>query len=229
MKKLSAITLVMVLAISLLTACNGGGNSNTGGNNNSPADNSTPSGNNTPSNTPDSTPSGNDSTPSGDDGILTMSITVAAGWKEKEGSSYDVAKERGELHYVPDMAVLPDYIGAPTEIRLIVEKMSLLAALTDYTMNSGEREFVEKYIKNIQAAYTTQSYDYSSITELMVGGHKAFEFTYSSKGGGARVRTTIIYNNGGEYAYFIEQHTQKEIWETALPDFDAMLGSFTLE
>jgi hypothetical protein len=50
MKKIIAITLVMVLALSLLTACGdgGGGSSNTpsGGNNTPSGNNSTPSGNN---------------------------------------------------------------------------------------------------------------------------------------------------------------------------------------
>jgi|GEM_PF-3604068 len=72
MKKRLAIALVMVLALSLLTAC-GGGNSNTpsGGNsristppaNNTPSD-TTSGSDNTPSNTPDNSPS---STPSGAD------------------------------------------------------------------------------------------------------------------------------------------------------------------
>ena len=56
MKKILAIALVAVLALSLLTAC--GGNDNGGGNSTNPPNNSTPSGNGGNNSTP--TPGGND-------------------------------------------------------------------------------------------------------------------------------------------------------------------------
>ena len=226
MKKILAIALVMVLALSLLTAC--GGNSNTpsgGGNNtNPPSNSSTPSGNGGDNSTPSGNNSGNTEA-----GKLTMSITVADGWKEKEGSYYDFAKGQGEVHYIPDTAILTEFLGAPTEIRLIVEEMQLLSMLIDYTKDMSEREFAEKYMKNMQAAFTTDYFEYTPVTELTVGGHKAFEYSYTAKDErGVAVRITMIYN-GGEYAYFIEQHTGKETWETAEKAFTAMRDSLTLK
>ena len=231
MKKILAIALVAVLMLSLLTACSGGSNDTPsgGGNNNTPSNSSTPSSNSGDN----STPSGNNNSTTTDDkptdGKLTMSITVADGWKENEGAFYDFAKGNGELHYIPDTDILTDFLGAPTEIRLIVNDMALLSVLIDYTKDMSEREFAEKNMINMQAAFTTDYFDYSPVKELTVGGYKAFEYSYTAKDDrGVAVRITMIYN-GGDYAYFIEQHTGKETWETALPDFDAMRDSLTLK
>ena len=217
MKKLIAIALVMVLALSLLTAC-GGGNSNTpsGGNNNTPSGNSsTPGGNDNNPGGNNSTPSGNDNTPGNTGNRLTMSITVPNGWKESDSEIDKLQKEGfGTITYMPD--------AEPGTYPLT------LFSLTpeENIFNKSEREFVEDRLKN-EKTYFGEQNDYTDISEVTLGGHKALRFTKTHKDMG--LFTVYTYIHKGDYIYIVQQSTYEEFMDELSNDFDAMYESFTLK
>ena len=147
MKKIFAIALVIVLALSLLTACGGNSNTPSGGDNtNPPSNSSTPGGNN-------STPGGNDNNP----GKLTMSITVPNGWKEVDFGTDSVG---GGKKYSP--AAYPS-----TDFKMYIEKNSF---------DMAARAYVENKLKNHETMFG-DDYDYVPIGDITLGGHDALEFT----------------------------------------------------
>ena len=212
MKKILTIALVAILTLSLLTACGNNSNTPSGGGNtstNAPSNSSTPSGNSTTppasSNTPSETPSNSGNTENGD---VKMSITVATGWKASPELSIGDMKT-----YMPETAFANTYLRLKTE---------------ENYRSYGEREYVEKKLENEQIAFDTDDYDYTAITELTIGGNKAFEYSRTDKkASGDTVRQTFIVK--GENVYLVEATADNTDWDSLVKDFDAMRDSLTLK
>ena len=203
MKKILAIALVMVLALSLLTACGGDNNSGSSGNNNG-GGNNTPSGNS-------GNGGGNNSGNNGGNveaGQLTMSITVPSGWTEANRSA------DGTITYELD----PHRPGTHAYLRV-----------DDNLMERSERDYVERRItQNKEYSHLPDEYDYSPITEMKLDGHNALEYTITTKGeSGVVARFTFIVKS--DYVYSLEGFTEKEFWNDISKDFDAMRDSLTLK
>ena len=191
MKKIALLMLALVLVLSLV-ACGG-----------KPVDNS------------DNSTGGNNNSTNTDDGDtdtekLTMSITLAEGWREVETSN------DSKQYNPPEEVIERDPF---VYLRLTVE---------DNYRNYGEREYVEQRLDKEKIAFDTDDYDYSDITELTIGGHRAFEFTRTNKKevGGERTRQTFIVK--GEYVYCVVVEASKKEWNSLLADFDFMRDSLTL-
>jgi len=217
MKKIFIFTLVSVLAAALLAACTINVESSGGGSTKptSPSNTGTPSGN-SGNNSNGGNSNTNDENVKINEGSLTMSITVADGWKEAEGESYEMLKEMlgtQEYMYATPMTYAFTYFYL-----YIMENF----------MNFNESNFIQDCIESYKYEKSEDYYDYSSVTELTVNGHRAYEYTATGKEeDGIKIRNTIIYKGG--YAYRIFAQTQKATWDELEPAFNAMRDSFTLK
>jgi len=206
MKKLLALILVLVLALSLFTACNGGDSNDSNGADDK--DNALADKNNN-----DKENENGDDKNNGDksgDNLLAMSITAANGWKS-----------------VPDLVTNPD-----TDFRYQPEddfafNTVLSLAVRENYMNFSDRKFVENEM-DVQKILRG-SYNFTDITETTIGGYKALEYTMADleyDDGSMMIQAFICK---GKYVYEISRSTTRDQYDKWSADFDAMLSSFTLK
>ena len=140
-------------------------------------------------------------------GDLTMSITVAQGWKEANRSS------DGTITYVPD-ATPGTY--ANTFVQLSIQN--------NYKNLSG-RAYVENKIKTEKPYYANN--EYSDVGDVTVAGHNAFSYSVFDKNTDIVSSYTFIVK--GKDVYVFQSTIMAEHIGKFSNDIDAMYESFTLK
>jgi ABC-type glycerol-3-phosphate transport system substrate-binding protein len=206
MKKLFALALVMVLALSL-AACSSG-NSNTpsdGGNTTNPsANNSTPSSND---NMSSSTPNGGTDNPNNTGGKIAMSVTVPDGWTERtrgDGTIVIEPYDPGTYHN--------------TFVMLYVEN--------NYK-NLGGRAYVEELIENGKK-YDIDDSEFSGVGDVTAAGKDAFYYNVHRTRGDTLSRYYYVFKGSDVYVFQSTIYTEF-MGEEIEGDISDMYASWTLE